>query len=285
MPCIVKPVDGSASVGITICTHIEELEPAVKEAVASSDARQIIIEEFFEGDEFAAHYTIVDGKAILSSIDNRYPVAVHEGQVTTVPICRAYPSSFLEEYLKQVNNSVVTLCESLQLQVGVLFVQGLYNRKQNKFCIFEAGLRSAGEAPYRLIERVNGVNYMHNMIDYLLLGQVQGYDRSKEDPQFGGRCCCTLSFVSKGGKVGRIEGLEDTVAALPSIIDHECRYPVGSETPCGNTLRQIMLRFVLDCPTKDQMAKDIEYINSYVKVFDDKGLPLCLTFDSHRLFK
>lgn len=284
-PCVVKPVDGNSSRGVTICLNPEGFHKAVRDAENSSVSKQIIIEEFFEGEEFSAHYTIVDGKAVLSSLDNRYPIAVHEGKVTTVPIARVYPSSFLEEYLRQVNKSVIRLCQSLHLDVGVLFVQGLYNKANNQFCIFEGGLRSAGEAPYRLIERINGINYMHHFIDHLLLGEVRGYDSGKEDPTFGNRSCCVLSFVSKGGRVGSIEGLEDTVAALPSIVDYECRYPIGSETPHGDTLRQIMLRFVLVCSSKDQLAQDIDYINSHVTVMKDDGTPLCLTFDSARLFE
>lgn len=284
-PCVVKPVDGSSSLGVSICTTPENFDPAVRLAIDNSASKQIIVEDYFVGDEFAAHYTIVNGKAVLSSIDNRYPVAVHEGKVTTIPIARVYPSSFLEEYSRQVNDSVILLCNSLHLEVGVLFVQGLYNKATNKFCIFEGGLRSAGEAPYRLIERVNGINYMHHFIDYLLLGEVKGYNPVREDPTFGGHNCCVLSFVSKGGRVGSINGLEETVATLPSIIDHECRYPVGSDTPYGDTLRQIMLRFVLDCPSKEQLAQDINYINNHVTVLKEDRTPLCLTFDSARLFE
>lgn len=282
-PCIVKPVDGSSSRGITICKGPEELFDAVKIAADCTRSREVIIEDFFEGDEFTAHYTIVNGKAALSSIDNRYPVSVNSGQVTTIPIARVYPSTFLEEYMRQVNESVIDLCHSLKLEMGVLFIQGLYNKRENTFCIFEGGLRSAGEAPYRLIERVNGLNYMHLFIDYILLGEVKAYSRAKEDPTFAGHKCCVLSFVSKGGKVGSIQGLEKTVSSLDNIVDWECRYPVGSDTPSGNTLRQIMLRFVLDCPSLERLVHDIDSINNQVEVLAEDRTPLCLKFDSKLL--
>lgn len=278
-PLIVKPVDSSSSIGVTICKNQDNFQQAINEAKESSSAHRIIIEEYFDGNEFSAHYSISNGKAGLVSIDNRYPAAVNEGIVTTVPIARVYPSSFIDEYIEQVDTNMKHLCESLHLEFGVLFIQGLYNRRENKFCIFEAGLRCAGEVPYRFIEKINGVNFMHNMIDFILLGKSEDYDIMKEDPYMKGKICGTVSFATKGGKVGKIIGYDDIQKAVPSIVDKECRYQAGDETPNGNTLRQIMLRFVLVCDTKEQLINNVERINQTVKVLDSNGDDLCYTFD------
>lgn len=278
-PVIVKPVDSSASIGITICRDYSDLCSAIPEAMRNSEKGRIIIEEFFEGEEFSAHYTIVDGNVSLSCIDNRVPVAVHTGDVTTIPVARVYPSVFINEYLEQVNDKMIDLSKSLGLKAGVLFVQGLYNRSKDRFSIFEAGLRCAGEAPYRIIEKVNGISFMNNFVDFALLGQVQGFDFAKDDPLLKGKHCCVTSFVSKGGKVGRIVGYEDAIKSVKSIIDSECRYQVGDVTPNGNTLRQIMMRFVLVCDNVDQMVDDVESINNSIVVLNDKGEDMCLRFN------
>ena len=284
-PVIVKPVDSSSSLGITICRDCYSLLKAIPEAIKNSEKGRIIIEDFFEGEEFAAHYTIVNDAVSLSSIDNRVPVAVHSGDVTTVPLARVYPSTFINEYLAQVNEKMIDLCKSLGLKVGVLFVQGLYNRTRNEFSIFEAGLRCAGEAPYRIIEKVNGVNFMNLFVDYALLGKVENYHKEKEDPFLKGKVCCVTSFVSKGGRVGKIIGFDKILKKVPSIVDSECRYQEGDETPNGNTLRQILLRFVLACDSVEQMICDVETINSTVTVLDDKGKDMCYRFDVRNYLK
>ena len=283
-PVIVKPVDSSASVGVTICRDYQSLHNAIPEAITNSEKGRIIIEEFFEGEEFTAHYIIINGKVLLSSVDNRVPVAVHSGDVTTVPLARIYPSTFIREYIDQVNDKMIDLCKALALSAGVLFVQGLYNRQRNRFCIFEAGLRCAGEAPYRIIERVNGVSFMNLFVDYALLGKVEHYDSTNEDPFLKGKSCCVTSFVSRGGMVGGIYGYEDIEKNVPSIVDKECRYYVGDMTPCGDTLRQIVMRFVLVCNSREQMVDDIERINREIKVLDNEGKDLCLTFDIRDFF-
>lgn len=284
-PVIIKPVDASSSIGITICRSQDSLITAVSEAKRNSEKGRFIIEEYFEGDEFTAHYTIANEEVTLSCVDNRVPIAIHKGDVTTIPLARLYPSTFTDEYIGQVNNHVIKLCKALEMNTGVLFVQGLYNKQKKQFRIFEAGLRCAGEAPYRLIEKINGINFMNNFVDYALLGRVEGFDSSKDDPYMKDKICCVASFVAKGGRVGKILNFEETIKKMPSMVDCECRYHEGDIVPNSNTLRQIMLRFILICDNREQLVKDMEFINANVKVLDSDGKNMCYTFDAESYFK
>ena len=85
--------------------------------------------------------------------------------------------------------------------------------------------------------------------------------------------------MSKGGIIGEIIGYKEIQNKVKSIINSECRYKEGDVTPCGNTLHQIMLRFVLVCDNIEQMIRDVDIINNSVKVLDDKGEDLCYRFD------
>lgn len=280
-PVVIKPVDSSASMGVHICHNEAELRKYEKDAVSNSESKTIIIEEFIEGDEFTAHYTIVDGKAHLSCVDNRYPVALHDGKVTTIPVARIFPSLFIDEYIQQVDSKMKHLCENMKLKNAVIFIQGIYNKSTNRFAIFEAGLRSAAEAPYRFISKITGFSSMNFLVDTVLLEKP---DDVQEDPYLQGHCCGVVSFVAKGGKVGKITGLEEAVQQLDSVICYENRYPVGSDTPEGDTLRQLMIRFVLICENREMMKKDIEYLNSHIDVYDTEGMEMVVKFEPERLF-
>ena len=113
-----------------------EVEAAIEYADKVSESGSVILEEFVSGDEFTAHYTICDGKAAFSFIDNRYPVAVNCGQVTTIPAARIYPSTFIDEYLKKVNQPMLALCEGMGLKDAIIFIQGMYNMKNGQFSVF-----------------------------------------------------------------------------------------------------------------------------------------------------
>ena len=281
-PLVLKPVDACASKGVFICAGEGELKAHLKEAYESSESGQIIIEEFIHGDEFTAHYSICNGKASLSCIDNRYPVAVHDGKVTTIPAARIYPSTYIDGYLEKVNPYMLKLCDSLVLKNAVLFVQGIHNPKTGDFRIFEAGLRSAGEAPNRFISKINGIDYFHLLVDCALIGKGT-IDISRDDPYMGGKCCGIVSFVAKHGIVGKIEGLEEAIAATPSVVGYESRYPVGSETPDTDTLRQLMIRFVMICDSREQMYRDVKYLNEHIAVLNDQGENMVIRLDPERI--
>ena len=282
-PVVVKPVDSCASMGVHICYTQEELQNSIPDAFAQSDSKKIIIEEFIEGDEFTAHYTIVNGKAVLSCIDNRYPVSVNEGKVTTIPAARIYPCLFVDEYITQVNESMLCLCNNLFLNNAVIFIQGLYNKITNQFYIFEGGLRLAAEAPYRFIEKLNGNNALNLLVDQVLSVDSE-FNPEIEEPKLQGKCCGIVSFVSLGGVVGKIIGLENAVKETPSVIEWEKRYDEGDETPQGNTLRQLMIRFVMICNSREQMARDIEYLNNHITVLDVNGKNMVKKLEPQRIF-
>lgn len=282
LPAVVKPVDACASVGVSICREYEDLNNAVRHARESSGKGRIIIEEYFEGDEFAAHYSVVNGKVFLACVDNRISIALHEGCVTTVPLARIYPSDFIDEYVSQVDRSVRKMIKSLGLQTGVFFVQGLYNRHNNQFCIFEAGLRCAGEAPYRFLKKVNGSSFMENLVDYALSCSSQ--ELPKDDPYLKGKCCCVTSFVSKGGKIDKIVGYEETISRIGSLVDAECRYHEGDIVPGGDTLRQIVLRFVLVCDSIEEMVNDVLEINRSIQVLGNDRQDMCYRFKADSRF-
>lgn len=282
-PVVLKPVDANTSSGVHICLSEGELLSNIPDSIKWSKSGQIIIEEYVQGKEFTAHFVVCDGKAYLTCVDNRYPVALHEGCVTTIPVARLYPSLFAKEFEENVSGKLVTMLESLGLKNAVVFVQGIYDSYNCSFAIFEGGLRSAGEAPYRFIEKINGVNYMSMLVDNAL-SQPVSYDPKREDPYLKGMCCGVISFVSKGGVVGKIDGLENAVEKCQSVITYENRYPVGSETPCGDTLRQLMMRFVLICKSRKQMSEDINYLNKTIDVKDSNGVNLVVKMDPLRVF-
>lgn len=281
-PVVVKPVDACASMGVSICSDQDTLKKAVSFAREKSGVGRIIIEEFFEGEEFTAHYSVIDGKISLSCVDNRIPIALHEGSVTTVPLARIYPSDFIDEYVSQVNERILMMFRSLGLQTGVFFVQGIYNRSSNCFSIFEAGLRCAGEAPYRFLKKVNGISFMDHLVDYAL--SCPSSEMSKDDPYLKGKHCCVTSFVSKGGEIDKIVGYEETVSRIGSLVDSECRYHSGDIVPDSDTLRQIVMRFVLVSDTIEEMVNDILDINRSIHVFGLDGQDMCYRFEADTHF-
>ncbi len=282
-PLVLKPVDAAASAGVFICHTEAELRTHVQDARSQSSKGNIIIEEFISGNEFTAHYTISGGKAALACIDNRYPVALHAGDVTTIPIARIYPSVFAADYIDKINASVVRMCEQIGVQDAILFVQGIHNPETGVYRIFEAGLRSAGEAPFRLLKEITGDTFIRILVDHALLNGSD-YNVAIEQPLLQGKCGGIVSFAGHHGTVGRITGLDQLDQPALGILNYENRYPEGREVPDTDTLRQLMIRFVMLCNDRDTLANSIAVINNTVRVTNSSGQSMIEVFDPDRLY-
>lgn len=128
-----------------------------------------------------------------------------------------------------------------------------------------------------------GRNLLHIIHDHALSAAVD-YDLKMEDPYMKGKCCGIISFIAKGGTVGRIDGLEEAVKRTPSVRQYENRYPIGFVTPDGDTLRQLMVRFVMICDSRKQMAEDIKYLNRHISVQNDKGEDMVIKMNTELMF-
>ena len=110
------------------------------------------------------------------------------------------------------------------------------------------------------------------------------YDLDEEAPNMKGHVCGIVSFVSSGGTIGEIKGLEETVNKVSNVVSYECRYCVGDTVPSGDTLRQIIIRFIMIANTREEMARDINFINANVEVLDTNGVNMVKKFEGSRVF-
>ena len=77
--------------------------------------------------------------------------------------------------------------------------------------------------------------------------------------------------------------MEEAVKNNPDILFYENKYPVGTLTPSGDTLRQLMIRFGLLCESREKMMEDLAYLNQRIAVLDDCGRNMVIKMDPERL--
>lgn len=73
-PVIVKPVDSSASRGVSQIDCIDELDKAFKEAKNASRSGEIIVEEFIVGNEYSVECLTQNGKTHVIGITEKFTV-------------------------------------------------------------------------------------------------------------------------------------------------------------------------------------------------------------------
>lgn len=277
-PVVIKPVDSCGSNGVMKCNSAEEFVELYLYAKKCSKTGCVTVEEFFDGFEICVYYTFVDGEVTLSSMTDKYV----RGNVNSfIPLSEiyAYPSQYLPQYIAEVDANMRSMLLALGVRNGITSMQGFY--KDGKFKFFEMGFRLGGTAQYRYTEHLNGINSLHMMMEYALTGKM-GEGQSKDNAQFR-KPCCTLTLLSKGGTVARIEGVEEA-RKYDGVLYIENRYKVGDTIKASRTISQFHVRIYIVADNEEQMKAKIEHLQTSIQAYDTNGEPMLIThFDTDKL--
>lgn len=278
-PVVIKPVDNCGSTGVMKCERAEDFKELYLFAKENSRTGQVTVEEFNDGFEICVYYTFVDGKVSISSMADKYV----RGNVNSfIPLSEiyAYPSQHLPLFLEKIDKNMQKMLLGLGIKNGITSMQGFYKDGNIKF--FEMGYRLGGTAQYRYTEHINGINSLHMMMAYALTGKMGDCDQSRDDAKFR-KPCCTLTLLSKGGTVARIEGVEEA-RNYPGVLYIENRYKVGDTIKATRTISQFHVRLYIVADNEAQMKEKIEHLQTSIQAYDTNGEPMLIThFDTNKL--
>ena len=278
-PVIVKPTDYGGRKGITICYTKEELDKAIPYALEYSQSKTAIVEDYIEGLEYVAIYTMKDGEISLSTFNEKY---INDDQERKTGLCdlAVTPSALLPEYIETTDKYVRAFLEGIGAKDGVAMLQGIAN--DNACYVFEMGYRLNGGNDHYLIESINGISYLRMLISHSLTGSM-GDDLSKDNPFFKRYCSTFIKYIH-GGVIGRSEFVGDeNYPGLDKI--QKVAFPGMTFVEDGST-QQRAYSFKLSAASIDELADLINYIQDNLIVEDENGNDLFLPrFNTDKLRK
>lgn len=278
-PVVIKPVDNCGSNGVMKCEREEDFVELYQFAKSKSRSGQVTVEEFDDGFEICVYYTFVDGKVTISSMADKYVRGTAESFIPLSEIY-AYPSQHLPMYMEKIDKNMRAMLLGLGIKNGITSMQGFYKDGNIKF--FEMGYRLGGTAQYRYTEHINGINSLHMMMAFALTGKMDGYDQALDNAAFN-KPCCTLTLLSKGGTVARIDGL-DEARKTEGVLYIENRYKVGDTIVASRTISQFHVRLYIVADSEAEMKAKIEKLQTSIQAYDTNGEPMLIThFDTNKL--
>ena len=278
-PVVIKPVDNCGSTGVVKCERKEDFIELYNFAKSNSRTGRVTVEEFNDGFEICVYYTFVDGKVTISSMADKY---VRGTANSFIPLSEiyAYPSQHLPLFIEKIDKNMRAMLLGLGVKNGITSMQGFYKDGTIKF--FEMGYRLGGTAQYRYTEHINGVNSLHMMMAHALTGKMQGCNQDDDNASFS-KPCCTLTLLSKGGTVAKIEGVEEA-RNMPGVLYIENRYKVGDTIKATKTTTQFHVRLYIVADNEEQMKEKINYLQNSIQAYDTNGEPMLIThFDTDKL--
>lgn len=274
-PVIVKPADSNSGKGITLVRHRSELDEAIERAKAESRSSDILIERYMEGSDVSIYYTVVDGKAYLSSLSDRYTLRSDTG---ATPICLGdvFPSQYYDRFIQTEHPKYIRMLKDLGVENGVLYVSAFY--ESGHFYVYDPGFRLQGGGFHLTLQSVNGFDQRKMLINFALTGSMAYYDLEKlNDPKLHGQSAATVWFLLKPGMIDQICGL-DYIKGHPSVDHVIQRFDVGDEVTdqMQGTERQVFLRVFMHCKNESQLKATIKDFQNRIKVLTASGDNLVL---------
>lgn len=266
-PMIVKPTDSNSGKGISLCHTPEELPMAIERAVQASATNTYLLEEYMECEDVSIYYTISEGKAYLSSLSDRYTCKEY-GKLSPVCLGDVFPSKLLDEFIEEEHPKFCKMFRDLGLENGIFYTSAFY--KDGKYYVYDPGFRLQGGGFHLILNAANNFDHRKMLIQYSLTGSmgIKEFEK-KNDPYLGGKAAAVIWFLTKPGKIVKIEGM-DYVKKHSRVVHIVQRFKEGDVVPESaiGTERQVFLRLFLICDDKEQLRDTIKDLQNRVRVLD-----------------
>lgn len=278
-PIIVKPSDSGGRKGITVCYNKKQLREAVDKALDESIYKEVVIEQFRTGTEMSSIYTIVDGIASLSCLNDKY---ISEDQDSRGFLCTFVltPSKYIKQYCETIDSKIKDLLKTIGVKNGVATFQMM--ACDDGIFVFEMGYRINGNNDFSIIEKENGLNYCQMLISYSLTGSM-GDDLYKDNPFFS-KYYGTFVVLLHSGKIAKLDYTK--LVGAKGIEDIYFTKQVGDVVSARktNVHKSGMIKF--SASSLDEVRQLVHFIQTHLHILDEEGKSMLFDeFDSSRLMK
>lgn len=163
-PMIVKPTDRSGSRGIMRVESLEEIAPAVEEAVRNSFEKKAIIEEYIEGNEYSCECISYQGRhhvlAVTKKYTTGYPHFIETGHME--------PPELSEIEMNRVKEFIPKALTALEIENGASHSEFKLDADGN-VRIIEIGSRMGGDCiGSHLVYLSSGYDFVRMVIETAL---------------------------------------------------------------------------------------------------------------------
>ena len=267
-PVIVKPVDGRASKGISLCTRKEDMADAIKYALDNSKRKKIKVEKYLNCPEICVKYVVCDGKFYLTTMADVYKCYKPDGTKVYLGT-QTYPSKYVDEYLKTTHENVLNMLKSIGIKNGATSMTGFYDNGTFRF--FDPSLRMGGAQDWCIANAASGVDISDCLTDFAMTGSMgKQEDIEKIDMAIAKKPSALLYFDIGVGTIGSFDGIQEA-AKIPNVKGyHVCHY-IGDTIKGYGTSDNVAIRFIVSCNTTEELVDTIEKVQKVIKIADTEG--------------
>ncbi len=224
-PVVIKPTDAFASRGVFKVYNETELIDYFPRSLDASRSKNIIVEQFLQGDQYFCQGFVQEHKLRLYAFSDRYYYDLPD---VAIPYTNAFPAKISKEFQNRMTEMFTKVVDYLHPLFGHVWAEWIYNKESDKFYIIEIAIRGGGAfVTDELIPRAYGIDSQP-----FLVNAAMGHNERKfEDEVIVPRSAAFFSFLLPEGTIKKIEGLEE-VNTIPGVVKTDYKkMAVGDTVP------------------------------------------------------
>ena len=252
-PIIIKPVNGSSSLGISICHNASEVPAGYKKAKTISD--DVFAESYIEGIMVCLYYAFdAEGKARL--------FLTYDDKATAFFVT---PSAYHETICAEISPKIEKMFSDLGINRGVGFVQMM---------IAPDGQAAVLEMNYRLCGAL-ATEAINLVLAEIVLRDAFGMTRYVPDLKLA---LYAFAIMGKEGTIDHFEGLDKVEGLEQHLFTAPWKKP-GDSIENGTGLRQLCFELAFKGNDKSEQREMLRFIYENIRIVGTNGEDLMIRND------
>lgn len=224
-PVVVKPIDKYGSRGVEVLGSVAEIRERFDHTCATSEIKQILVEEYHDGLEFNMMTWVLHGKVHVISIADREKTPVGRRQIP-ISSRNVYPSRRIDDVIDEATEVLQRVAGFTGQTEGPLSMQFFW-APSTGVSVCEVAGRFFGYE-HELTDYAGGLNIEHLLLDYVYCEDAVERTFADYSPRFP-RCAAVLYFHGRPGMHVVHQETARALAKQPGVAETWLFYHTGEE--------------------------------------------------------
>lgn len=257
-PLVVKPVDSNSSKGVKKILLKSDLDGAIKEAFSYSICKNVIVEEFKEGEELSVDVYIEGKTAKLLSITASQKVK----NTDSFTIIQSYYPVPVQIEENKIINIAQQIANTFHLENTPLLIQMI--AKNDEYNVVEFSARMGGGSKYHLINVLSGVDIMKTYVSMCLGQDPKVFPKKQVEYAIMNYVYCYP------GEYVRLKNFDEAIQCNV-ITDYFVYKTSPAHFEKANNSSDRIAGFLITGNTKEEVFQKLSDANHSLQVLDNSG--------------
>lgn len=259
-PVVIKPTDAFASRGVFKVYNEDELNNCFPRSLEASRSKNIIVEQFLEGEQFFCQGFVQEHKLRLYAFSDRYYYDLPD---LAIPYTNAFPAKISMAFQERMTEMFTRVVNYLNPLFGHVWAEWIYNKETDQLYIIEIAIRGGGAfVTDELIPRAYGIDSQ----PYLVNAAMGHNEKKFADEVINQRSAAFFSFLLPEGTITKIEGL-DVVNCISGVVKTDYKMmSVGDTVPPIENKGSRYGMVIIEGKDRDELDSVLEMVKQTVSI-------------------